>query len=264
MDELKGQHQGLFIRAAVKSILMFLREQKPKEYIYTLDQLLYNQEDNGRSTFRFHLKSLALQTLANFETPLRSELDLISRKIYPNPVYMELVFNSVYTLNWFHAIWEIIDNKGGWKELSKTYRELAITMCRRLLGRDVDSVLDKLSTELNFDDEEDRKHLENVLNFYELDYSGDKFVELYSKLVEGRNPLQYINLLNSSIQGNPTFVCAELKREYQTATSQRKNKRKPFPFPQISVYLMMWVSFIKSYSRSIIASLLISCLMYLL
>ena len=231
LDELKGQHQGLFIRAAVKSILMFLREQKPKEYLCTLDQLLYNQEDNGRSTFRFHLKSLALQTLANFETPLRCELDLISRKIYPNPVYMELVFNSVYTLNWFHAIWEIIDNNGGWKELSKTYRELAITMCRRLLWRDVDSVLDKLSTELNFDDEEDRKHLENVLNFYELDYSGDKFVELYSQLVEGRNPLQYINLLNSSIQGNPTFVCAELKENIRL---QLQENKETF-FPNISV-----------------------------
>ena len=231
LDELKGQHQGLFIRAAVKSILMFLREQKPKEYLCTLDQLLYNQEDNGRSTFRFHLKSLALQTLANFETPLRCELDLISRKIYPNPVYMELVFNSVYTLNWFHAIWEIIDNNGGWKELSKTYRELAITMCRRLLWRDVDSVLDKLSTELNFDDEEDRKHIENVLNFYELDYSGDKFVELYSQLVEGRNPLQYINLLNSSIQGNPTFVCAELKENIRL---QLQENKETF-FPNISV-----------------------------
>ena len=38
LDELKERHQGLFIRAAVKSILMFLREQKPKEYLCTLDQ----------------------------------------------------------------------------------------------------------------------------------------------------------------------------------------------------------------------------------
>lgn len=231
LDELKGQHQGLFIRAAVKSILIFLREQNPKEYLCTLDQLLHSQEDNGLSTFRFHLKSLALQTLANFETPLRSELDFISRKIYPNSMYMELVFNSVYTLNWFHTIWEIIDNKGGWKELSKSYRELAITMCRRVLSRDIDSVLDRLTTELNFDDEEDRKHLKHVLNFYELNYSGDKFVELYSKLAKGRNPLQYTNLLSSSIQGNPTFVCAELKENIRLQLQENKGTF----FPKISV-----------------------------
>lgn len=230
LDELKGQHQGLFIRAAVKSILMFLREQKPKEYLCTLDQLLYSQDNNGSSTFRFHLKSLALQTLANFETPLRSELDFISRKIYPNPVYMELVFNSVYTLNWFHDIWEIIDNKGGWQELSKAYRELAITMCRRVLWRDVDSVLDRLSTELNFDDEEDRKHLENVLNvlnIYELNYSGNKLVELYSKLVEGRNPLQYTILLSCIIQRNPTFVCEELKENIRLQLHENKETLLP-------------------------------------
>ena len=231
LDELEGQHQGLFIRAAAKSILIFLREQKPKEYLCTLDQLLYSQDDNGLSIFRFHLKSLTLQTLANFEMPLRSELDFISRKIYPNSVYMELVFNSVYTLNWFHAIWEIIDSKGGWQELSKAYRELAITMCRRVLWRDVDSVLDRLNTELNFDDEEDRKHLEHVLNFYELNYSGDKFVELYSKLAKGRNPLQYTNLLSSSIQGNPTFVCAELKENIRL---QLQDNKETF-FPNISV-----------------------------
>ena len=231
LDELKGQHQGLFIRASVKSILMFLREQKPKEYLRTLDQLLYRQEDNGLSTFRFHLKSLVLQTLTNFDIPSPSELDFISRKIYPNSEYMELVFNSVYTLNWFHAIWEIIDNKGGWQKLAKAYRELAITMCRRVLWRDVDSVLNRLNTELNFDDEEDCKYIEHVLNFYELNYSGDKFVELYSKLAKGRNPLQYTNLLSSSIQGNPTFVCAELKENIRLQLQENKGRS----FPNISV-----------------------------
>lgn len=231
LDELKGQHQGLFIRASVKSILMFLREQKPKEYLRTLDQLLYRQEDNGLSTFRFHLKSLVLQTLTNFDIPSPSELDFISRKIYPNSEYMELVFNSVYTLNWFHAIWEIIDNKGGWQELSQSYRELVITMCRRVLWRDVDSVLDKLNSVLNFNDEEDCKHLEHLLNFYELNYSGDKFVELYSKLTKGRNPLQYTNLLSSSIQGNPTFVCAELKENIRLQLQENKGRS----FPNISV-----------------------------
>ena len=231
LDELKGQHQGLFIRASVKSILMFLREQKPKEYLRTLDQLLYRQEDNGLSTFRVHLKSLVLQTLTNFDIPSPSELDFISRKIYPNSEYMELVFNSVYTLNWFHAIWKILDNKGGWEKRSKAYRELAITMCRRVLWRDVDSVLDKLNSVLNFNDEEDCKHLEHLLNFYELNYSGDKFVELYSKLAKGRNPLQYTNLLSSSIQGNPTFVCAELKENIKLQLQENKGRS----FPNISV-----------------------------
>lgn len=231
LDELKGQHQGLFIRAAVKSILMFLREQRPKEYLGTLEQLLYSQDDNGLSTFRFHLKSLALHTLAYFETPLRSELDFISRKVYTSPVYMELVFDSVYTRSWFDAIWEIIDKKGGWRKLSKAYQEKVITMCRRVLWRDADSVLDRLNTVLDFDDEEDRKHLKHVLNFYELNYSGDKLIEIYSKLVKERNPLEYTELLRSIIHKNPTFVCGELKENIRLQLQENKDTL----FPKISV-----------------------------
>lgn len=224
LEELKGKHQGLFIRASVKSILMFLREQNPKEYLSSLEQLLYSQSDNGLNTFRFHLKSLALHTLTHFETPRPNELDFIRRKVYPNLEYMELVFNSVYTPNWFHAIWEIIDKNGGWQGLSQAYQEQVITMCRRVLARDIDLVLDRLSAVLDFDDEKDRKHIEHVLNFYELNYSGNKLVEMYSKLVKGRNPLQYPNLLSCIIHGNPTFVYAVLKEDIRLQLQENKDK----------------------------------------
>lgn len=232
LEELKEQHQGLFIRSAVKSILIFLREQKSKEYLDTLENLLYSQDDNGLSTFRFHLKSLALHLFAYFETPLPNELDFISRKVYPYPVYMKQVFNSVYTPSWFHAIWEIIDKNGGWQGLSQAYQEQTIAMCRRVLTRDVDSVLDRLSTELDFDDEKDHKHIESVLNLYELNYSSsNKLVEMYSKLVKVHNPLQFTNLLGSIIHENPTLVCEELKENIR----QQLQEDKETFFTKISV-----------------------------
>lgn len=224
LEELRGQHQGLFIRASVKSILMFLREQRTKEYISVLEQLLYGQDDKGLSIFRFHLKSLALHTLTHFEIPLPNEVDFIHRKVYPNLEYMELIFNSVYTSDWFHAIWEIIDKNGGWQGLSQESQEQVITMCRRVLARDIDLVLDRLSAVLDFDNEKDRKHIEHVLNFYELNYSGNKLVEIYSKLVKGRNPLQYTNLLSCIIHGNPTFVCAMLKEDIRLQLQENKDK----------------------------------------
>ena len=82
LSVLKKQHQGLFSRASVKSVLTFLREQKPSDYIHTLEQLLYARNENGGDTYRFHLKSLALSTLAYFEYPLSGELNLISEKLY--------------------------------------------------------------------------------------------------------------------------------------------------------------------------------------
>ena len=50
LDVLKGQHQGLFSRASVKSILTFLRERNPQEYIATIDQLLYAKDESGKVT----------------------------------------------------------------------------------------------------------------------------------------------------------------------------------------------------------------------
>ena len=73
LEVLKEQHQGLFSRAAVKSILTFLRDQDRREYIHVIDQLLYAKDDDGKELYRYHLKSLALSNMAYFETPLEEE-----------------------------------------------------------------------------------------------------------------------------------------------------------------------------------------------
>ena len=104
LEVLKGQHQGLFSRAAVKSILTFLRNQDRREYIYVIDQLLYAKDDDGKELYRYHLKSLALSNMAYFETPLEEEKNIISRKIFQDKVYMDVVFESVYMPNWFDVI----------------------------------------------------------------------------------------------------------------------------------------------------------------
>lgn len=63
LEVLRGQHQGLFSRAAVKSILTFLRDQNRRGYINVVDQLLYSKDDDGKDLYRYHLKSLALSNI---------------------------------------------------------------------------------------------------------------------------------------------------------------------------------------------------------
>lgn len=57
MVELCNQHQGLFSRAAVKSIFNFLRETNPGLYKQNLNNLLYDKNTDGKEKYRFHLKS---------------------------------------------------------------------------------------------------------------------------------------------------------------------------------------------------------------
>ena len=173
--------------------------------------LLYAKDEKGKDIYRFHLKSLALSNIPYFELPLKEELNFILRKVYSNKVYMDVIFESVYTVNWFNAIWGIIDSNGGWKKLSKEYKEKTMVMCQRTLLFDAEVVLDKLDSVLDYGDENDCKHLQSLLQYNNLNCESNKLVTFYNKLVKKRNPLEYINLLRNILNGNPTFVCNELK-----------------------------------------------------
>lgn len=222
LEELKKQHQGLFSRASVKSILTFLREQNVGEYVHDIEQLLYAKQENGKDMYRYHLKSLALSNMAFFELPLREELNLISTKVYLDKVYMDVVFESIYTAKWFNSIWKIIDRKGGWRKLNKEYKEKVIVMCQRTLWQNTGVVLDKLNAELDFGDEGDCKYLANLLQHNDLNYESDKLIGFYNKLVKTRNPLEYTHLLKNILKEAPAFVCEELKENVRLQLKEKK------------------------------------------
>ena len=221
---LRGQHQGLFSRAAVKSILTFLRELNPREYIHIIEQLLYAKNEDGKETYRYHLKSLALSNMAFFETPLDEEISLISRKVFQDKVYMDVLYESVYTPNWFNAIWKIIDSKGGWKSLSKSYKEKTMLMCERALWLGAEIVLESLDATLDFSNEEDCKYLSNLLMHYNLNCGSEKLIAFYNKLVKNRLPLEHIHLLESIMKDNPDFVCQELKENIRLQLLEKESE----------------------------------------
>lgn len=208
---LKKQHQGLFIRASVKSILTFLREQNPSEYLQILRQLLFEKSEDGKPIYRYHIQSLVLSTMAYFETPLPQEVNLISKDVFDYNTFMGVIFESVHNVNWFNAIWTIIENNGGWKKLSDDYKEKTMIMCRQTIQSDGEVVLDKLDTVLDFNDEKDRMYLHNILQLYNLNCKSTKLISLYKKISKNKNPLAYPNLLENILIDDPVFVCNELK-----------------------------------------------------
>lgn len=224
LEVLRGEHQGLFSRAAVKSILTFLREQDPQEYIHNIEQLLYAKDETGKYEYRYHLKSLALGNMAFFEMPLKEELNLISSKIYSDKLYMDVIFETAYSVNWFNAIWKIIDNKGGWRNLSKEYRDKVMTMCQRTLWVNADVVLDKLDSILDLNNEEDCKYLDYLLQHNNLNCNSNKLIAYYNKLAKTKNPLGYVHLLTSIMKENPGFVCEELKENVRLQYKEKESK----------------------------------------
>lgn len=224
LDILSSQHQGLFSRAAVKSILSFLREQNSTEYIHIVTQLLYAMNENGTSKYRYHLKSLALSNMSYFENPIDGELHLIANKLFSVKAYMNVIFETVHTKGWFTAIWNVIEKNGGWKTLNKDYKDKTMQMCQRTLWGDADIVLDTVEKHLDYGDEEDCKYIENLLQHNNLNCDSQKLIKFYTKLVKSRNPLQYTNLLKNILKQNPDFVCKELTENIRLQLSEKKNK----------------------------------------
>ena len=66
---IKDTHQGLFIRALVKSVLAFMRE-TPEKYLNTVRSILFEKDTAGRDVYRYHLKMLILSMMKTKPTSL--------------------------------------------------------------------------------------------------------------------------------------------------------------------------------------------------
>lgn len=120
--------------------------------------------------------------------------------------------------------WVIINSKGGWKKLSKEYKEKTIGMCQRTLWLDAGIVLDKLDIVLDYGDENDCKYLDNLLQHHTLNCESNKLRAFYNRLVKKRYPLEYTHLLNNILKENPTFVCEELKENVRLQLKEKEEK----------------------------------------
>lgn len=221
LKELSNQHQGLFSRAAVKSIFSFLRETNPGLYIQNMNRLLFDKGETEEYCYRFHLKSLILSNMEFFDEPKQEELKLIDRKIFYDSLYMSVIFESVHNCNWLNAIWKIIDNNGGWAALSKEYKEKTILMCSRTLWDDADKILDVAFRVLQTGDADGRKMIMDFVSHQSIKCDINKLIKLYKALGLKSYPLECPNLLKLILSDDPKFVADVLKDNVQKQLSQK-------------------------------------------
>ena len=221
LNELSNQHQGLFSRAAVKSIFSFLRETNPVLYIHNMNSLLFDKGETKKYRYRFHLKSLILSNMIFFDEPKQEELQLIDRKIFANSLFMGVIFESVHNGNWLNAIWKIIDNKGGWAALSKEYKEKTVLMCSRTLWDDADKILEAAFHVLQTGDADGRKMIMDFVSHQSIKSDINKLIKLYKALELKSYPLECPNLLKLILTDNPKFVVDVLKDNVQKQLIQK-------------------------------------------
>lgn len=224
LDELKGQHQGLFIRSSVKSIIMFLRSYNPKEYKKTIVHLLYDVDEQGNQLYRFHIRSLVLTTMAYFEKPIEVELRLIETRLLDDQQHLIVLMDAIHNTTWFKSIKAIFDKKGGWKTLDQTIKEKLVVIGRRVVWMDSDVILDFSTELLSNGGEEIRGYISSMLNVYDLKMDSDKLVDIYNGITTTFNPLQNHDILKSLIQSRPEYVMHVLTENIKLQLKEPKEK----------------------------------------
>lgn len=209
--ELSTQHQGLFIRAAVRSILGFLRETDPVLYKQNICSILFDKNTDGTDKYRFHLKSLALSNMTYFDVPKAEEKSLIERNVFEEEMYMSVILESVHNGEWLDAIWDIVERKGGWCALKRVYKEKVIAACGRVLWADADKLIGMALKILSYGIFEDKELVMGMVDYRYLDGSSECLMKLYKALDLKAFPLECKNLLISIAKETPDFVCDVLK-----------------------------------------------------
>jgi hypothetical protein len=223
LNELENEHQGLFIRARVKHILSFIRENDENEYIQILNKLLFDKDKQGRDKFRYHLKLLVLTTWGFNEKISQTEIDFVKRILVQHDALMRVFVDAIYSKSWFKVMLDIVQETGGWKIQSLNKRQRIINLCYRLLWKEPVMVLlfvnDVLKTAADADD---RQFIVNMLNSYRVTGNANLIKSIYKQLVTDRRELILAKCLNFLIQDDPDFVISELEKNMEAILNEHK------------------------------------------
>lgn len=93
-DFITENEQSLYVRSVIKMVIEYLRESDIKKYIETISNIMTS------SSYRFHLKSLLINTLASVRNPCELEKKLVIEIIFKNVDYEDVFITSIHSISW--------------------------------------------------------------------------------------------------------------------------------------------------------------------
>lgn len=223
-DELQREHQGLFIRSRVRQVLLYMRDTNLKQYLATLNKILFAEKSNGEFVVRFHIKMIVLNSLGFCEGVSSEETKYFLDYVLVNRTLAPLFIDSVYSRDWFR----IITEKSIWRDVFIDGDESAIalisSMCQKVFSLDeelVEAYLDKLLS-LNF--EKVRKPVFKILcNIGRFGKNKKRLLELYKKTNPQESFPDGYGFLRYILKYNPEFVEEELEKHVDNVVSDFKH-----------------------------------------
>lgn len=223
---IKDKHQGLFIRALVKSVLAFMRE-TPEKYLNTVRSILFKKDIAGCDVYRFHLKMLVLSMMGYSVNLSPAEIAFVRDEVSADAQLRDVFIKGIRSREWFSAIKGIIDHTGGWKSMSEKDCLLMVGVCSRMIFSEQREVLDYFNSYYVDDVSPEIRHsVVNTLNSFKSNRENVALAEsLYDKIIRESGDISLSNLLSNMVDLDPDFVLNRLRKMVSCAIDIYKKKR---------------------------------------
>lgn len=220
------RHQGLFIRALVKSVLTFMRESRPDDYMRVIRSVLFEKKDDGKDAYRFHLKALVLSMMGYSKNLRPAEVAFVRDELSANEQYVKFFIKGIRSDEWFTEIQRIIDHSRGWKAMPEEKCLLMLGICSQIIFFEQYQVLDYLNKYVTSDITPNvRRLVVDILESFKPDTENLTLVEsLYDKLILEDNDASLSNLLNNVMELAPDFVIKRLRRMVSSVIASSKKR----------------------------------------
>lgn len=234
LDAIRDKHQGLFIRALVKSVMTFMRVDSVERYIDTVRHIIFDVTEKGISAYRFHLKMLVL-SMMGYTTNLQPiEIKFVREELSLNDQFLELFIKGIRSKEWFIAVQDIIDHSAGWQGMSESDCMLMLGICSQLIHFEQYMVLTYLDRYLIPDiSSEVRKKLINTLDFFRPERENLTIVQkLYDRIILEDGDTSLVNLLSNMCEMDPDFV---LKRQRRIVSDAIKANKEDYGIKDVNL-----------------------------
>jgi hypothetical protein len=199
---------SLEIRATLKMVLTFLREENPKYYLQSISKILSSKD------IAFHIKLLIINILGYIETPSNDEIHLVKHEILPIPIYKKIFIESAYGSIWL----TFLINENVLHDLLLSGNTAKINRCRILLMNNLryasDSVFDYLDS-IDFDFKDKATVFQNLLYFTEKwtkPIPKRLFDTYYTKVVvPTENNFGYFHILENALNDDVGWVIEKFR-----------------------------------------------------
>lgn len=221
IEELKNQHQGLFIRSQIHSVLLYLRSHVEDNYFATVKAIL-----NPTDGIRFHIKVLTLTLMATQSSPSHSEKWLAKNIIFPNKELGRVFFNAISTKEWFDFV---LSEIGPWLDVDADYRGNIINSSLRLLDFQLYWAIDIVKSILSICCQEEQTYVLDQLQRKHFKADPEILHDFY-KFLKSLDPNRYYpKILDNLTKYDSNLVFSEITGYVKHYFSDPKNK-KSFEF----------------------------------